>query len=230
LANASSNSASSLREIFAVFRKEALGEFRSQTGLMTAGLFGLVAVFSLAFAAYGIKLSGTLSAGLLWVGLMFAATLTLPRAMLQEEEAGTADLLRQWSRPHPVYWGKIAFNSLLMSVEGLMLTLLFVVLTEQEPTSWPLLLCATVTGGIAIAAAVTLCGVVVARAANRTALAAAIGAPLLLPLASLGIGAMRGAFGDGLIAQGWQLTGALVGYAATLLAIGPYLYAAVWKS
>jgi len=230
LANASSNSDSSLKEILAVFRKEALGEARSQTGLMTAGLFGLVAVVSIAFAAYGMKLAGTLSAGLLWVALMFSASLTLPRAMLQEEETGTADLLRQWSRPHPVYWGKTLFNAALMTFEGVLLAILFVVFTEQTPASWPLLLCATVSGCISLAGAVTLCGVLVARAANRSALAAAIAAPLLLPLASLGVGAMRSAFGDGAIVQGWQLTGAMAGYATTLLAIGPYLYAAVWKT
>jgi heme exporter protein B len=222
-------SSSSGKEILAVLRKEARLELRSQAGLMTAGLFCLVTVVSLAVASYGLTLSGTLDAGMLWIALMFSACLALPRTFVQEEELGTSDLLRQWAHPHAIYWGKAIFNAALMSVQGVLIGLLYVFFTSIQNPRLLLLVVSTTVGAIALASAVTLCGAVVAKASNRTALAAAIAVPLLFPLATLGVNAMAAAF-DGPLGKSWLFTGALAGYAATLFAIGPYLYAAVWKS
>lgn len=224
-----SSSASWILEIRAVFLKEARTEFRSQAGLMSAGLFGLVAVVSIAMASFGIEIGGTLAAGLLWVALMFAAAIAMPRVFLLEEELGTGDLLRLWARPHSVYWGKVLFNSALMAVQGLVLSLLYLMFTSRKASNPGLFFVNVFLGSLALASAVTLCGAIAGKAANRSALAAAIAVPLVLPLASLGVSAMRSTL-DANMASGTTYTIALAGYVATLLAIGPYLYAAVWKS
>ena len=224
-----SSSASQWAEIKAVFLKEVRTEFRSQAGLMTAGLFGLVAVVAIAMAGFGMVIGGTLAAGLLWVALMFAAAIAMPRTFLIEEELGTGDLLRLWGRPHSIYWGKVLFNCALMSVQGVLLSALYLLFTERKAALPGLFFVNVFLGSVALASAVTLCGALAGRAANRSALAAAIGVPLVLPLASLGVSAMRTTL-EASTSSGTMYTVALAGYVATLLALGPYLYAAVWKT
>lgn len=218
------------REVKAVFNKELTSEVRSKSGLMTAGLFSFVSVVAIALSSYGITLKGTLAAGLMWVALLFASAIALPRTFLVEEEQRTGDLLRMWARPHSVFWGKCLFNLVQTVITGLLLSTLFFVMIAR-PIQVPWLFAVSLVGGCAsLAGAVTLCGALVAQAANRSAMAAAISVPLLLPLVALGVSAMRASLGDGTLASGTQAAVGLMGYAAVTLAMGPNLFAAVWKS
>ena len=94
------------QEIQAMLRKEWRGEMRSKAGIYASGLFSTVTVIAIWFAAYGQTLQGTLAAGLLWIALVFASVLALPRSFVIEEEQGTGDLLRLWARPHSVFWAR----------------------------------------------------------------------------------------------------------------------------
>ncbi|MGV3614503.1 MAG: heme exporter protein CcmB [Fimbriimonas sp.] len=230
------------REIGAVFRKEVQTELRSRSGIVTSGLFGLCAVITIAVATFSTKLNGEIAAGLLWVTILFSSVLALPRTFLLEEEQGTADLLRQFARPHAVFWGKALYNLLLNAVTATGLTLLFLVFTSMT-VSVPWLLAANVLAGCAaLTGAVTLCGALVARAANQAALAGAVSIPLLMPVLGMGVAGLRVALSSGILdapsnafAQSFYNGGVLwtvglLGYAVTSLVLGPWLYAAVWKS
>lgn len=218
------------REIRAIFDKELTTELRSKSGLFTAGLFGLVTVVAIAMSSYGIKLGGTLASGLMWVALLFSAAVAMPRTFLIEEEQRTGDLLRLWARPHAVFWGKCLYNVLQMALTGLILSALFFVLTSRS-IEVPWLYVVSLFGGCtALASAVTLCGALVAQAANRSAMAAAVSVPMLLPLVVIGVSAMRVSLGEGTIESGEAAGIGLYGYAALTLAMGPALFAAVWKS
>ena len=217
-------------EVFEVMAKEARCEWRSRSGLVTSFLFSVLAVVAVAFAAFGLKIGGSLASGLLWVALLFAAVVALPRAFVAEEEQGTADLLRLIARPHAVFWGKVLFNFAQMLANGVVLSVLLLTLLSIEWTHPWLFVGALTAGCGALAAGVTLCGALVAQAANRAALAGVVSLPLLLPLLALGVGAMRAALGEGTPASSVPALGGLVGFAALSLAGGPHLFAAVWKS
>jgi heme exporter protein B len=218
------------REIFAILRKEVSTELRTKSGVLTSALFSSVAVVSVAFASFGLRLGGQLAAGLLWVTLLFAAVVALPRAFLAEEEQGTGDLLRLVARPHAVFWGKVLYNLLQMLSTSLLLSLLFFLLTDVSvPRPWLYLACMA-AGSASLAGAVTLCGALVSQAASRSALAGAIALPLLLPLIALLVTGTGAALGAGSSASGVTAALGLAGYGATVLALGPYLFAAVWKS
>ncbi|MCW5942235.1 MAG: heme exporter protein CcmB [Fimbriimonadaceae bacterium] len=217
-------------EVGAVFEKEWLVERRARTGWITAGLFGFVAVVAVALAGFGIKLTGSLSAGLLWVVWLFAATVALPRAFVAEEELGTANLLRLSARAHSVYWGKALFNLVQMSAIGLLIAVAYIGLVGAEMRDPALFLISVLGGLAALTGTVTFCSVLVAQAAFRGALVGAIALPMLLPLAALGVSSLRVALGNGFPEAGWQAAVGLVGYATLTFASGPYLFAAVWKS
>ena len=218
------------REITAVFRKEIASELRTKSGLATVCLFSLASVVAVAFAAFNEKLDGSLASGLLWVTLLFTAAVALPRAFVAEEEQGTGDLLRLIARPEAVFWGKALYNLCLMLVTGAVLSLLFFVLVGSHIDNLLLYAVCLIGSCAALAGTVTLCGALVAQAAGRGALAAAIAIPLLLPLVALGVAGMRVALGQPGLRSGEEAAFGLVCYGIATLTIGPALFAAVWKS
>lgn len=210
--------------------KELRTELRTKSGLFTAGLFSVAAVVAVAFAAAGQKLHGDLAAGMLWVTLLFASAISLPRAFVVEDEQGTGDLLRLVARPHAVFWGKALFNLLQMLAASLALAVFFSILTGTDVTNLGLYIGSLVAGSAALAGTVTLCGALVAQAANRWTLAGAVSLPLLLPLIALGVTATRVAFGVGALHGGVTGCVGLACYAVGTFAAGPYIFAAVWKN
>lgn len=221
-------------EVWAIFLKEVRSEMRSRSGLATSGLFGFVTVVAISLASYNQTLHKNVAASLLWIAILFANLLALPRTFIGEEEQGTADLLRLMARPHAVFWGKVLFNGVQALGGGVFVSLLFFGFTHV-PMQVPWLYVVSLVGGcLAIAASVTLCGALVSRAANRHALAAAIAVPLLMGLVQLGVSGFRVAIGpfetDLVYLGGIRAAIGLVGWATVSLVLGPPLYAAVWKS
>jgi heme exporter protein B len=217
-------------EVRAIYRKEIQSELRSKSGLITSGLFSVVSVVTIAFATYNVKITPTVAAGLFWITMLFSSMISLPRAFTIEEELGTGDLLRLVARPHAVFWGKVLFNLTLLVVTAAMLGTLFVVLAQANIGNIGLFLLSMVGTVLALAGGVTLSGALVAQAANKNALAAAIALPLLLPLTVIGIAALQVAFGDVRVDAGLRAALGLLSYGIASIAIGPYLFAAVWKS
>jgi heme exporter protein B len=217
-------------EIAAVLRKEIAIELRTRSGLVTSGLFSIVAVVAMAYAAFGMHLDGQIAAGMMWVVLVFASVVALPRAFVIEEEQGTGDLLRMWARPHAVFWGKTLYNLLLMLLTGIVLSVLFMGFVGTVVVEPGLYVVCLVGGCIAMAASVTLCGALVAHASNRSGLAGAIAIPVLIPLAMLAVQGLKIALGSGFEETGPRVALGLMSYAVATLAIGPQIFAAVWKS
>lgn len=218
-------------EILAVFRKEWLIESRTKTGFYTSSVFSVVAVVAIAFATFGLKnLEGSLAAGLLWVTLLFSAVVALPRSFVTEEEQSTADLLRLWARPHSVFWGKALFNLVQTLITSMVLSVLFLGLTNVAIKMPLLYLVGLIGGSAALSGAVTLCAALVAQAANRSALAGAISIPLLLPLVAIGVSATRVALGEGAYQGGLSSTVGLWLFATVVFTAGPMVFAAVWKA
>lgn len=206
-----------------------LSESRSRHGLATAGLFGLVTVFTVSFATMSSSLNGDIASGLIWVAILFAAVIALPRVFLLEEEQGTGDLLRLMARPHAVFWGKALFNLIQVLVMSAILSILYFGFADLS-VKVPWLYWFTLLGGcMAMAGAVTLTGALVAQASNRSAVAAAVSVPILLPVMSMGVSGMRTAFGVGFTDSGIFAACGLLAYAVATFAIGPWLYAAIWK-
>lgn len=217
------------REILAVFRKEIAAEARGRAGWLTSLLFGVSAVVGVSFSTTSAKLSPALAGGLLWVILLFAATVVLPRTFTTEEETGTGDLLRLWARPHAVFWGKALFNLAFLLVISLPLVVLFSLLTDLAILRPGLMLAALLGTCGSLAGGVTLCGALVSQASQRSFLASAISLPLLIPILAMGVTAFRAVFESVAMTSGPPAALGLICYAVASLAIGPYLFAAVWR-
>jgi ABC-type transport system involved in cytochrome c biogenesis permease component len=216
----------------AILHKELVSEIRQQSGLVTTALFAVFTVVTISFATYDLQISPQLGAGLLSVALLFAAIVALPRVVLIEDEQGTGDLLRLLAKPEDVFWGKALYNLGFMLLTAILVTTLFLGFTHTKiAIPWLLAVC-TIGSCAAYAGTVTLCGALVSHATNRSALAGVLSVPLLLPLSFLAVSGLRVALnleGNFDVAKGVIAGTGLLCYGLATLALGPYLFAAVWK-
>jgi heme exporter protein B len=213
-----------------MLRKELRAELRSRQGLTTGVFFSFLAVVAVAMATYNIKIAPTLGAGLIWVVLIFAGIANLTRTFIGEEENGTADLLRMTSDPHTVYWGKAIFNAGLMLATAFVLAGITIVFMSLPIPNPGLLVVSLAAGAIAISGAVTICSALAARALHRHSLVAVVALPLTIPVAVWGVTSLRVALGEGMIPDGQVAAIGLLAYGIVSNAIGPFIYAAQWKS
>lgn len=216
------------REIRAVIKKEWLCEVRTLSGITTTALFALVSVVIMGTATFNLKLSPVLASGLLWLILIFAGSVTLPRTFIAEEESGTGDLLRLTARPDAIYWGKTLLNSAQMAVTGLLVVTFFIINARLSVSDFPILLMCVLGGSVGIAATVTLCGALASQASNRSTVAAAIAIPLLVFLASVGVTGTAAALGESNQA-GLSAGIGICAYAILISIVGSSIYRWLWK-
>lgn len=219
-----------LRETWTLFLKEWRCELRTRTALATIGLFAFTTLITVSMTLGPIGATEEMRPAapvLLWLILLFAATLGLPRSFVHEEEAGTADALRLTTRPTCLFIGKVAYNlTLLLALEAIVTPLFLGVL--RVPVERPGLLVAVLAAGAAgLAVGSTLIAAMVAQARVRGPLFAVLAFPILLPLLKLAVDAsLEAAAGSPGASQGLEL--ALI-FDGMVLIAGLMLFPLVWQ-
>ena len=214
---------------WAVFRKDLRIELRNRYGINTLLLFVLGTLLLILFAVGPQPLGARVQSALLWIVMLFAASLGLGRSFVAEAEGGTVLLLRLNTRPSMVFVGKLLFNMLLVGGLTLFATGAFLFLLDISVRTPGLLAAALGLGTIGLAVATTLLAALVARAARRGPLLPVLLLPLLVPLLVSGTSATRKAFvgRSWLQAQDELLT--LLGFAGATLSAAVVLFDYLWE-
>ena len=214
---------------WAVFRKDLRIELRNRYGINTLLLFVLGTLLLVLFAVGPQPLSARVQSALLWIVMLFAASLGLGRSFVAEAEGGTVLLLRLNTRPSMVFVGKLLFNMLLVGGLTLFATGAFLFLLDISVRTPGLLAAALGLGTIGLAVATTLLAALVARAARRGPLLPVLLLPLLVPLLVSGTSATRKALvgRSWLQAQDELLT--LLGFAGATLSAAVILFDYLWE-
>ena len=214
---------------WAVFRKDLRIELRTRYAVNALLLFVLGALLLVLFAVGPRPVSARVQAALLWIVMLFAASIGLGRSFVAEQEGGTTLLLRLNTRPSMVFAGKLLFNLLLVGGLTLLATLTFLLLLDISVRTPGLLATTLALGGVGLAVATTLLAALVARAARQGPLLPVLLLPLLVPLLVSGTSATRKA----IVGQSWLqaqdelLT--LFGFAGATLSAAVVLFDYVWE-
>ena len=173
-------------EALAVFAKEWRCEFRTRYALNTLALFAFttLVVVSVSLGPIGVSLSqGTaVLPVLLWVILLFSAAAGLPRAFVQEEETQTAIALRLAATPSALFCGKLLYCLTLTAALELLVTPVYLAMTNLNVKSPGLLVAVLAAGGYGLAAGSTLVAAIIAQARSKGTLFSVLAFPILLPL------------------------------------------------
>lgn len=214
---------------WAVFRKDLRIEFRNRYAVNTLLLFALGALLLISFALGPQPVGTRVKGALLWIVLLFAASIGLGRSFVAEYEGRTDHLLQLHTHGSMVFTGKLLFN---LGLVGLLTTVgtgIFLVLLDVSVGS-PWLFITTLTmGAIGLAGVTTLLASVIAQASRRSgSLLPVLLLPLLVPLLISGASATRKA----LLGRRWftaqdeLLT--LVGFAGATISAAVLLFDYVW--
>ena len=220
------NGSNSAAAVWAILRKECRSEWRTRYGLHAALLFAVTSLAAVSFAVGRLGDRVDVLAALLWVVLLFASLATLSHSFVREMEGHTLTLMRLVASPTSIAFGKLLFNLLFLAVLELIAVPLFLVLMGAPTPHWADFLGLLVAGSVALAAATTLVGALVAQTRGRGALFAAISLPLLLVVVAAGVSGTRGQW------EGRAVTGELRllwSYAIALLAGSSLLYDHLWE-
>jgi heme exporter protein B len=214
---------------WAIFRKDLRIELRNRYGINSLLLFVLGTLLLVLFAVGPQPLSARVQSALLWIAMLFSASIGLGRAFVAEQEGGTVLLLRLNTRPSMVFAGKLLFNLLLIGGLTILATGAFLLLLDISVRTPSLLAATLALGAVGLAVATTLLAALVARAARRGPLLPVLLLPLLVPLLVSGTSATRKA----LVGEPWLgaqdelLT--LFGFAGATLSAAVVLFDYVWE-
>ena len=215
---------------WAVFEKDVRLELRSRYAINMLLMFVLASLLLMLFAVGQEPISQRVQSALLWIVILFAASIGLGRSFISEEERGTVLLLQLNTMPSMVYAGKLLFNFLLVLVLNVVAVVVMIILLSIEVSSPGLLAATVLLGSLGLAGATTLLAAIIARASNRGPLLPVLLFPILVPLLMSVVTATRHAL---LLGQGWgdssdELT-TLVAFAGVVITASVLLFDHVWN-
>src|ERR1700730_14569837 len=165
--------------------KELRTEFRSRELLTTTVIFILMVVvlFSFTFDPTAAE-SRRFGAGLLWLAVLFAASLMLQPCFLREQTNDTLSALRlAVSDPFAILLAKLAANTLFLLVTELLMLPVFSVMYSVTVTSvLPWLVLVFFLGSLGVSIAGTALSSISAQARMRELLLPMLLLPLLTPI------------------------------------------------
>ncbi|HVS04342.1 MAG TPA: heme exporter protein CcmB [Thermoanaerobaculia bacterium] len=217
-------------EAVAVFVKEWRIELRTRHALFAILLFAVTTLLTLSLALGPLGAASservTVLPVLLWVVLLFAAAIGLPRSFVHEEDTHTATALRLAATPSALFAGKLLYSATLLWALELVAVPLFLAMMQLAVALPATLVVALLAGGLGLAAASTLIAAMVAQAEGRGALFPILAFPILLPLLLLAVGLTRAAVSG--VGDPAGLSQLLL-YDAALVVAGLMLFPLVWN-
>jgi heme exporter protein B len=217
-----------MRGAWAVFRKDLRIEFRSRYAVNVLLMFVLSSLLLVLFAIGQDPVSERVQSALLWIVILFSASIGLGRSFVSEEETGTVLLLQLNTRASMVFAGKLLYTLVLVLGLNAVAVAVFLVVLDVPVRSPGLLLATLGLGALGLSGATTLLAALIARAARSGPLLPVLLLPLLTPLLLSVVAATRKAIlGAGWVAaQAEMLT--LVGFAGATISAATLLFDFVW--
>lgn len=187
-------------ETAAVLVKEWRTEWRTRVALSATGLFAACSLILVVMAVRdkdAASVDPGVTAGLVWLVLLFTAAVGLGRGFVQEEERGTALALRLTARASTVWTGKFAANAILLLLLSWVAAPTLFALVAVRVANPLLLFCVLTLGSIGAAAIFTTTGAMVAQASAKGGLLPVLAFPVLIPLLLSGVHGVKVALGVG---------------------------------
>lgn len=214
---------------WAVFQKDVQIELRQRVALNVLGLFVLSTLALVLFAVGQETLRPPVQSALLWIVILFSASIGLGRTFVSEAESGTLLLLQLHVRGSMVFAGKLLFTLLLVFGLNTVAVLLFIFVLNVSVQEPGLLFVTLVLGALGLSGATTLLGALIAQATQKGPLLPVLLLPVLMPLLLSVVEATRVALTGGtwITAQDELLT--LVGFAGATITAAVLLFDYVWQ-
>ena len=219
-----------MRGAVAIFTKDLNSELRTRYALNSLIMFVVVTLSIILFSTAGEAVSPSLSAGILWIIVFFAAMSGLSRSFVSEEERGTTMTLQLWVEPSSVLIGKLLFNSLLIYVLNMMIIVAYMLTMPAFTVKSPLIFLITVVmGTFGLSTASTFIAAIISKANSKGTLYPVLSFPILLPLLMSVIDATRLSVEGATFGEAAGDFKILLSYCVVVTTVSIMLFDFVWR-
>lgn len=215
------------RQAIALFKKDALIEFRQQHAVFGILLYVASTIFVL-YLAINKPDAPTWNA-LFWITQLFVVTNAVAKSFLGDSRGRQ---LYYYSIANPVdyIFSKMAGNMLLMVILSSVSILLYLLLLGNPLVFAGTFLGITILGGLSLSLVFTLLSAIASKAQQQASLMAILGFPIIIPQLILLVRLSKVAFGE-IFRDGTalRLTGLLVGLDVMIVILAAILFPYLWK-
>ena len=216
----------SLQNIYTLFKKDILIEFRQQYTFFGVLLYIASTTFVI-YLSMG-QPEDKVWNGLFWVILLFICINAVARSFIQE---GKGRMLYFYTIASPVQFifSKLIYNGLLMVLMSGLSLLLFTILLGNPLQHALLFFGIACLGGISLSLVFSFLAAIAAKASQPSAIMAILGFPLIIPQLMLLMKIANIAFSD-IVQNGLgQMIGLLAGFDIMIIALAYILFPFLWK-
>ena len=149
---------------------------------------------------------------------------------MQEEESGTVAALRLTMLPGAVYAGKLAFNLTLTLAVALLVTPVYILMTDMPTGPLWLFVLVMFSGCLGLAGAATILAALAAKARSAGALFSALGLPFMVVFLILLLNAANALFTiDAPALRLVRDIGGLLSYGILLITVSALVFGLIWE-
>lgn len=231
-----------MRLFWTVFSKELVIEWRSKEVIYTSLFFAILLATTFMFGFFeGERVQGALAGneetytrlgpGILWIGLIFAATITFSRSFAREAEAGCVQALRLVPGIYtPLFWGKCAANILiLLAVECVLVPAVTLFFPMRLGELWLGLAFLMLLGTIGLVTIGTLLSAALVNLRMKEVLMPLVLFPLIVPLLVGAVSATDALVRDNMT-QFWDWTRLMLAFDAIYIVVSTWLFRPVMEA
>ncbi|MBN8573491.1 MAG: heme exporter protein CcmB [Candidatus Kapaibacterium sp.] len=218
-----------ISESLAITLKDIRSELRTRYNLIAIVLFVVTSVTTVVFSIGDETFTPELSAGLLWILLVFGSMTGLARCFVVEEERATRLFLQVSSRSISVYYGKLIFNMIVgVFLNGITFLLFLLFLPIEISSGWYALLSMS-SSIIGLASASTIVAAIIAQAQGKAILFPVLMFPIMLPIVLVGLETSVIMFSAKFIEPEYNMIVVELSYSIILITVSTFLFDYVWS-
>jgi len=219
---------------WAVLRKDLKLELRNKSIFGTLLIFVLSTLLLVLFAMGQNNLEPQAQAGLLWIIILFTASLGLGRTFLSEQERGTIVFLKLHTQAIMVYLGKLLFGFLTILCANSVSSAVFLILVGVEILHPVLFILTIFLGTLGLAGATTLLAAMISKTARGGSLLPVLLFPIMVPLLLTAVEATTLSFTDQpAILDPWDAATepliTMISFSGVVITASILLFDYVWK-
>ena len=218
------------RSALVVFVKDFRSEVRTRYALNALLMFVVTTLSIILFSLGSETVSTDILCGVLWIVIFFSTMSGLSRTFVSEEERGTVMTLQLVARPLTVYFGKLLFNVVLLSLLNFVTVALYLLfITNFVVRDYGIFLLTMVLGTLGLASASTIIAAIIAKSNTKGTLYPVLSFPILLPLLLTVINATRLAVDGATFGEAFGEFQVLVSYLLVITTVSYLLFDFIWK-
>lgn len=219
-----------VKSTFAVFQKDLRSELRTRYALNALFMFVITTLSIILFSLGNETATQEVLAGVYWIIIFFSTMSGLSRAFVSEEERGTVLTLQLLATPNTIYFGKLLFNIILLSVLTIFTTVLYLIFIQNFLIqSYTIFFTTLLLGTLGLASTSTIIAAIISKANTRGTLYPVLAFPILLPLLLTVINATKLALEGVIFSEAMSEFQVLIAYLVIITTASYLLFEHIWR-